>query len=213
VQHLADGTPLKSEIKGHVYRSAAGIIRYDGVMPATPDRPDPVTLVYIIDRAKHTAVLLNTKLKTASVEHIPADATVLIKYLPLQQSRTQNPFIKPGNSVTTDLGKRTQGMMTLVGKRFTGTIAAGRLGNDQPLSLTTDVWIDPQLKLKVDEVEQNPLSGERTFELSNIRGDEPDPALFEIPEGYTVKDRLPMPGTLPSFTPPPISVPPPPIKQ
>src|SRR5271154_396929 len=122
VQHLANGMPLKSEIKGHVYRSAAGIERYDGVIASTPDRPDPVTLAYIIDRAKHSVVLLNLKLKTATVEHLPANATVSVKFLPLQQSRTQGQFIKPGDLVTTDLGKRTQGMMTLVGRRVSGTI-------------------------------------------------------------------------------------------
>jgi tetratricopeptide (TPR) repeat protein len=46
-------------------------------------------------------------------------------------------------------------------------------------------------------VEQNPLSGERTFELSNIRSEEPDPALFQIPEGYTIKEQAPMPSTMP----------------
>jgi hypothetical protein len=197
VQHLANGTPLKSEIKGHVYRSAAGVERYDGVMPSTPDRPGPVTLAYIIDPAKHSAILLNLKLKTATVEHLPANATVSVKFLPLQQSRTQGQFIKPGDLVTTDLGKRTQGMMTQVGKRVSGTIKAGSVGNDQPLVVSTDVWVDPQLRLKINEVEQNPFSGERTFELSNIRGEEPDPALFAIPEGYTVKERAQIPSTLP----------------
>jgi hypothetical protein len=136
-------------------------------------------------------------LKTATVEHLPADATVSVKFLPLQQSRAQGQSVKPGDLVTKDLGTRTEGMMTLVGKRVTGTIAAGRVGNDQPLSVTTDVWTYPEFKLKVDEVEKNPFSGERTFELSNIRGEEPDPALFEIPEGYAVKDMPPMPSVLP----------------
>lgn len=203
VQHLANGMPLKSEIKGHVYRSAAGVERYEGVMPSTPDRPDPITLAYIIDRAKHSVVLLNFKLKTATVEHLPANATVSVKFLPLQQSRTQGQSIKPGDLVTTDIGKRTQGMVTLVGKRISGTIKAGSVGNEQPLVVSEDVWINPQLKLMVNEVEQNPFSGERTFELSNIRGEEPDPALFEIPQGYTVKERTPMPSNLLSVTPTP----------
>jgi len=197
VQHLANGMELKSEIKGHVYRSAAGIERYDGVMPPTPDRPDPDTLAYIIDRAKRSVVLLNLKLKTATVEQLPENATVSVTFLPLQRSRTGGQFIKPGDLVTLDLGKRTQGMMTLVGKRVSGTIKTGSIGNDQPLVESTEVWFDPELKVKVNEVEQNPFSGERTFELSNIRGEEPDPALFAIPEGYTVKERAAMPISLP----------------
>ena len=200
VQHLANGMPLTHEIKGHIYRSADGLERYDGTIPSTdPAHPDPTTMIYILDRVKRTGVLLNSRLKTATVETLPTTATVSVSFLALQQPRVQNQLIRPENLVTTDLGKRTLDMMPLVGKRVTGTIPAGKIGNDQPLPVTTDVWFAPQLKLLVNEVEKNPLSGERTFELTNIRAEEPDPTLFDIPEGYTVKDRPAVPSTMPSM--------------
>lgn len=200
VQHLADGTPLTSELKGHVYRSAAGIERYDGVLVSS--NADAATQIYILDRAKHTAVLLNTKLKTATIEHLPPTASVSIRFLPLRSAPIHGAALKPADMVTTDLGTRTQGTMILVGKHVVGTIAAGKVGNDQPLYVTTDVWVYPQLKLLVKEVEQNPLSGERTFELTNIRSEDPDPGLFEIPAGYTIKDMPPMPSRLPDIASP-----------
>jgi tetratricopeptide (TPR) repeat protein len=207
VQHLANGMPLTSEVKGHVYRSATGVERYDGVIASTdPAHPDPTTMVYILDPAKHTSVLLNSKLKTATVEHLPATATVSISFLPLKAAREPGAAIRPADLVTTDLGKRAQGLITLVGKRVTGTIAAGKVGNDQPLYVTTDKWFYPQLRLLVNEVEQNPLTGERTFELTNIRGEEPDPALFAIPTDYAVKERstlLNMPNFLAQVAPKP----------
>ena len=200
VQHLANGMPLTHEIKGHIYRSADGLERYDGTIPSTdPAHPDPTTMIYILDRVKRTGVLLNSRLKTATVETLPTTATVSVSFLALQQPRVQNQLIRPENLVTTDLGKRTLDMMPLVGKRVTGTIPAGKIGNDQPLPVTTDVWFAPQLKLLVNEVEKNPLSGERTFELTNIRAEEPDPTLFDIPEAYTVKNRGPMPSVLPQM--------------
>jgi hypothetical protein len=194
VQHLANGMPLTHEVKGHIYRSA------DATIASTdPAHPDPTTMIYILDRVKRTGVLLNSKLKTATVETLPATATISVSFLALQQPRVQNQLIRPENLVTTDLGKRTLEMMPLVGKRVTGTIPAGKIGNNQPLPVTTDVWFAPQLKLLVNEVEKNPLSGERTFELTNIRAEEPDPTLFDIPEGYTVKDRPAVPSTMPSM--------------
>jgi tetratricopeptide (TPR) repeat protein len=197
VQHLANGMSITREIKGHIYRSADGVERYDGTIPSTdPASPDPTTQIYVLDRTKRTALLLNSKLKTATVQHLPVDATVTISFLPLQ-SQVQYRQIKPENVTTTDLGKQTQDMRELVGKRITGTIPAGKLGNDQPLQVVTEVWVAQQEKLIVKEVEQNPLSGERTFELSNIRSEEPDPALFQIPEGYTIKEQAPMPSTMP----------------
>jgi hypothetical protein len=78
---------------------------------------------------------------------------------------------------------------------MTGTIPAGKVGNGQPILVTTDVWTAPQLKIVVHEVEQNPLYGERIYELSNIRSEEPDPRLFEIPEGYILKEQ---PSLIPS---------------
>jgi len=189
VQHLANGMAITHQIKGHIYRSADGVERYEGTIPSTDSAsPDPTTQIYILDRTKRTGVLLNTKLKTATVTHLPADATVTISFLALQ-SQVQYRQIKPENVTTTDLGKQTQDMRELVGKRITGTIPAGKIGNDQPLQVVTEVWVSQQEKLIVKQVEQNPLSGERTFELSNIRSEEPDPALFEVPEGYTVKER------------------------
>jgi hypothetical protein len=198
VRHLANGMPVTREIKGRLARTADGVERFEGTIPSTdPDHPDPTTMVYLIDRGKHMATLLNSRLMTATVTQLPTDATVSVNFLALQQPTGQDRAIKPQDPTTTDLGHRTLDQMDLVGKRVTATIPAGKVGNDQPLPVTTDVWVAPQLHLVVNEIEKNPLTGERTYELTNIRSEEPDPALFQIPAGYTVKDAPPMPaGTL-----------------
>ena len=197
VQHLGNGTAVTRDMKGHVCRSADGLERYEGTLTTTDPAKPSATQVLILDRVKHTSVLLNSNLKTAIIEHLPPDATIAVSFLALPPPRVQNQLIRPENPITTDLGKRTEDMIPLVGKRVTGTIPAGKIGNDKPLLANTEVWIAPQLKLVVKQVEQNPITGERTFELTNIRSEEPDPKLFEIPEGYTVKDKPPMPTTMP----------------
>ena len=198
IQHLANGMALTHQMTGHVYRSADGLERLEGTFPPTdPAQTDPVTMVCIIDRSKHTATLLNSKLKTATVTPLPEKSTVIFTFLPLPNSQT--PTISKESLVTTDLGKRTQNMMDLVGKRVTGTILPGKVGNAQALNVTTEIWVAPQLKLIVKQVESNPVTGERTFEVTNIRNEEPDPALFKVPDGYTVKQRPAMPaGPMPS---------------
>lgn len=199
VQHLGNGMAVTHDMEGHVCRTADGLERYEGtITPTDPAKPS-ATQVLILDRAKHTTVLLNSNLKTAIIEHLPADATIAVNFLALPPPRVQNQLVRPENPITTDLGKRTENMIPLVGKRVTGTIPAGKIGNDKPLLANTEVWFAPQLKLVVKEVEQNPITGERTFELTNIRSEEPDPKLFEIPEGYTVKDKPPMPTGMPSL--------------
>ena len=191
-ERLGNVMTLTREIKGRIDRSADGVERLEGTaVPIDFALPNRTTQVWIVDRAKHTAVLLDSKLKTATVTHLPADATVTVSFLP--PPRASGPAsaapVKPENVATTDLGKRTQDGMDLVGKRVTETIPAGKVGNVQPILVTTDVWTAPRLKIVVNEVERNPLFGVRNFELSNIRSEEPDPRLFEIPEGYTLKEQ------------------------
>lgn len=202
VQHLATGAVLSSEIKGHIYRSADGVERYDGAIVSTdPAHPEPVLQALILDHAKRTSILLNSKLKTATLQHLPAQAAVSVSFLPQRPPTYQNKLIKPENPTTEDLGKKTLGMRTILGKRVTGVIPAGTVGNDQPLQVTAEVWFAPDLKLIVNQIDKNPLAGERTYELTNIRGDEPDPSLFQVPDGYTLKEQAPMPvpNTLPNL--------------
>lgn len=193
-QHLANGTVLRSKVLGHQYRSATGVERFEGAAAATADEPSPTTLIYILDRSKHSAVLLNTKQRTATVQKLASNASVSVKFLPLPQARGQT--AKASDLVTTDLGKQSRGVMALVGRRVTGTIPAGKMGNDEPLVFTTDVWVCPQLKLLVEETEHNPFSGERVSEITNIHEEEPDPKLFDIPEGYTIREQPSMPVNL-----------------
>jgi tetratricopeptide (TPR) repeat protein len=204
VQHLANGMTLSSQMKGRVYRSSDGVERLEGTLVSTdPAQTDQVTQVWILDRTKRTAVLLNSKLITATVTPLPADSTVTVSFLP--QPRATGPAAtqaaKPENPITTDLGKRTQDMLPLVGTRVTSTIPVGKIGNDQPILVTTDVWVAPQLKLVVNQIEQNPLVGERIVELTNIRSEEPDPTLFQVPEGYTLKERSALPLGMPPSLP------------
>ena len=47
------------------------------------------------------------------------------------------------------------------------------------------------MKLAIRQVQDDPRSGLHTMELTDIERAEPDPALFQVPEGYTVKDQYP----------------------
>jgi hypothetical protein len=197
-QMLANGTVLTHEFKGHVCRSTNGVERIEGIpQVVSPSGHDPAPQVYILDRAKHTGVSLNTQLKTAVVDHFPSDSTVTVSFLPIQQFDTQDHLIKPENSITTDLGQQVQDGLKLVGKHMVSTIPMGTVGNDQKLEITIDTWMAPELKLVVNQAERNPLAGERSLELRNIVRGEPDAALFLIPEGYRVSDRPMPPSTAP----------------
>ena len=56
------------------------------------------------------------------------------------------------------------------------------------MSVITETWDSPELKLRVMSKRSDPRSGENTTQILDINRAEPDPSLFTIPAGYTVVD-------------------------
>lgn len=199
-QHLANGQALIHQVSGRICRSAAGAEREEATFPATaPDQP-ATTLAIILDHEHHVATILNARLMTASVRHLPDNSAVTINLLPQQHASGPAASLKAADiaTATTDLGTRKDGQLTLTGKRVTSTIAAGRLGNDQPIVSTTDAWASRDLHILVSEETRDPLNGDRSIELTHITTDEPDPALFTVPDGYATKEMADVSAVPPS---------------
>jgi hypothetical protein len=85
-----------------------------------------------------------------------------------------------------DLGTSTIDGLEAHGRRFTTTIQAGEMGNDEPIVTTREVWTSSELQWPVREVTDDPRSGNRTRELVDFSQSEPDSATFQPPEGYEV---------------------------
>ncbi|MGA7318524.1 MAG: hypothetical protein WBX22_31675 [Silvibacterium sp.] len=189
-QQLGNGVTLTHEMKGRIFRSTNGRQRFECTLVATdPSLPNPTTMVWLLDPVLHTALSWNTNSKIAMLTHIPANASVTVRFLPEPRAPGGDQKLQPEDAMTTDLGHQTRDKLLLVGKRLTGTIPVGKIGNEEPIVITTETWVAPELKLVVSEIEQDPRSGNRIFALTNIHREEPDAALFEIPPGYTVKER------------------------
>jgi hypothetical protein len=76
----------------------------------------------------------------------------------------------------------------VTGKRLTHTIETGRIGNDRPLTTATETWFSPDLQMPLLTKAEDPQFGQHVRKLVNIRTGDPDPALFQIPSDYTVRD-------------------------
>jgi hypothetical protein len=74
------------------------------------------------------------------------------------------------------------------GRKTTTTIPAGQIGNEQPLTITSEQWRSPELNVLVMTKHNDPRTGESTYRLQNIVRAEPDRSLFMVPADYTVKD-------------------------
>jgi hypothetical protein len=87
-----------------------------------------------------------------------------------------------------DLGTMVIEGYTVTGTRYTNTIPAGVMGNDQPMTTTNERWFSQDLKMELLNKSESPESGKRVHRLVNIRLGDPDPLLFQVPADYTVKE-------------------------
>jgi hypothetical protein len=78
------------------------------------------------------------------------------------------------------------------GRRTTTTYPVGYFGNDRPVVVTQETWTSRELGLVLMTVNDDPRTGVRTMETTELDQSEPDPALFQAPEGYTVRDQNPV---------------------
>ncbi|MDQ6705047.1 MAG: hypothetical protein M3Z85_03660 [Acidobacteriota bacterium] len=89
---------------------------------------------------------------------------------------------------TEPLGKRTIEGVDAEGTRTTTTIPAGQIGNEQPIEIVSERWFSPDLQTLVLTSRKDPMAGETIYKLSNITRADPDPSLFQVPAGYTIRD-------------------------
>jgi hypothetical protein len=102
-----------------------------------------------------------------------------------------------GTTTREELGQQTIEGVMATDTRTTTVIAAGAIGNDQPIRIVSEQWFSPDLEVLVQTRHSDPRSGETIYRLSHIVRAEPDRSLFEVPADYTVKEagfRRPMPA-------------------
>jgi len=94
-----------------------------------------------------------------------------------------------GYSIHEDLGQQTIAGVDTTGTRDTTVINTGVYGNDRPYSVTREFWFAEKLGINLQSQLLNPMAGKQIFTLTDVSLSEPDPALFELPEGFDVVDR------------------------
>jgi hypothetical protein len=194
-QTLADGNQIQDTRTEKIYRDTDGRTRTESTM-TTPSGTTK-TMITIFDPVAGFMAHLN-----------PADSTAMKQTLPAPPAGAPPaPHAPPADApqvVKTDLGSATIAGLAATGTSTTRTIPAGAMGNTNPLVETREVWISTALKIPVKMTSTDPERGTSSMLLSNVSTSAPDPALFQIPSGYTVKDApAGGPGRGPHGPPPP----------
>jgi hypothetical protein len=96
-----------------------------------------------------------------------------------------------GEPKTESLGKQMMEGVEVEGTRTTRTIAAGEIGNEQPINIVTERWYSPELNMVVYHKFSDPRFGETVHKLLNVQRAEPNPSLFQVPSDYTIEEGRP----------------------
>jgi hypothetical protein len=87
------------------------------------------------------------------------------------------------------LGKQMVEGVNAEGMREVSTIAAGAIGNDRPIQVSTESWYSAELQMNVMTRHSDPRTGDESFRLTNISRSEPVAYLFQAPAGYQINER------------------------
>ena len=107
---------------------------------------------------------------------------------PAPGTRIRMETVDPASVTKEDLGRQNIEGITATGTRTTNTIAAGAIGNLQPIKVVSEEWFSPDLQLLVMTKHSDPRTGETTYRLQGIVRGEPDRSLFLLPADFTLRE-------------------------
>lgn len=187
-QVLADGNQINRSSTGTIARDSEGRTRRDMTLPAigrfaASGQSTPPHAVFINDVVAKTQYVLQPDQKIARATSRP-------RWNGQGRARPEGAATTRGNRpgvVVTSLGTQTINGVLAEGTRTTRTIAAGAVGNEKPIVITTERWYSSELQTYVMIKRSDPYVGESEFQLTNIQRSEPDATLFQVPADYTVR--------------------------
>jgi hypothetical protein len=217
-QTLADGTTIKTRIEVLLWRDAEGRMRGESALKPHDSQMQgrTVTLMDPVERTFMCWISENQYGHVVAVAHLPDLNTPPPPPPPgvtsPSQQGTVHAFTQPGRMphalAQSSANVHTEALPTdniaglyVEGTRTTKVIPAGAEGNDREITVTSETWTSPDLKITARQMTDDPRTGKVTTELTNIERSDPAPSLFKAPEGYTVMEMPRMPTALPAALP------------
>jgi hypothetical protein len=155
----------------------------------------------VVDPGSHTMTQWMSQSKQATVFHRPEPKS-LPANLPITTSAgaggsgSSMPADGHSRSATAavarirDRQREQIGGKTIAGvyaerTRITMTIPEGAEGNDRPMTNVNSTWRSPDLDINLLTVNEDPRSGTRTNEVTDLDRAEPDPSVFQVRRLHT----------------------------
>jgi hypothetical protein len=198
---LADGNHIHRESHGKIFRDSQGRMRTETEVGNFGPESKPFVHVAITDPVEGRFIHLDFEHKTATVSHFPQPSSNPGIGRSIQPAGNP-PQVQPAPATATvvqrgalatresseDLGTMQIEGFTVSGTRYIHTMAAGTMGNDKPITISSERWFSPDLKMDLVNTSENPESGKHVRKLVNIHTGDPDPLLLQVPAEFSVTE-------------------------
>lgn len=182
-QTLGDGSTMTRQNHRIVMRDSAGRIYQERrtLVPKGSTEEPKLWRIEISDPMQHVKYFCRADDKVCMVRGYVGP--------PTEEMEPENAEVAQKVTVTReDLGKSNISGVDVVGTKETRVIQAGAIGNDQPISITKEIWYSPQLQINITVKRSDPRHGVQTITMTEVSLGEPDPKYFQAPAGYKVFD-------------------------
>ena len=187
IKAFADGGTQTLINQRRIARDASGRIYQErwALVPKAVEAKSVMTFIQIADPNRQQLYTCSVFNKTCELTRYTAQ--------PVKEFKPQLSPIQPDPARESGMSRETLGEDVIQGLQVTGVrettnVAAGAMGNDRPLIMTREFWFSPKLGLNLISKRTDPRFGSQTFIVSELEDSQPDPALFQPPEGFKITD-------------------------
>ena len=189
VRSLSDGGTLTLVNQRRIARDSEGRIYQERwlLVPKNGKEESRMNAIQIYDPTRHTLTtcwMLNGKNECTVNDYRSSPDTVFTFQGPppgpLPDGR--------GESVHENLGTQFVAGVETTGTRDTQIYNAGVFGNERKMSVEREFWFAPSLGFNLLSKRSDPRIGTQTFTATDLILSEPDPKLFQLPQGFTAVD-------------------------
>ncbi len=175
---LQDGTLITHKTYNLDARDSQGRTRNEArnwINPASGEEPR-LTRIELFDPATKLRTNLYPPAKIARQWPVGTPG-------PVSAPSPASPPAKP-ETAREEIGTDTIEGIPVRGVRVSQTYSTGSLGNDRPITVVTESWYSQALRINLLTKRTDPRYGVQTVRVTELVRQEPDSALFAIPDDY-----------------------------
>jgi hypothetical protein len=185
---LPNGTTLNRKTLSAIARDGHGRIFNERrpLIPVSETATPPILSIHVYDPQTRTNTFMDPQSRVAwqsTLNRPPSAVPPEVGSIPVAGSTPASPYIKEE-----DLGTRRMEGVDVHGIRDMQTIPAETNGGKE-ITVVDECWYSEDLRLNMLAIHKDPRTGEQTTTVTQVTRGEPDPTIFEIPQGYKVNHR------------------------